>query len=332
MMEGLWSLLEVFIGLAFIYLLLSLLVSTLVEYAEMWLRKRGRLLYLGLLELLKNESNSNNNGLIENLYKNPLIYALYKGEPNRGGRIKRGNLPSYLPPNIFVLAFLDELNKNQQKHLSSATDITSLIEQTSLLPGKLKSSLNMVLSQVTDNDYNQAIKRLESWYTNSTDRVSGWYKKHTQWISLGISLVMVVMLNVDTLHISQALMVNSSLRTVILQSANQYISDAKNNVPNTKNTNKHEDSRQNPYQHVKELKTQLSALELPIGWNQVNWNELDIWKIGSKIIGWLLTTLAISFGAPFWFDVLNKFMSFRTAVKPKPDFTPESKQTPNTKT
>ncbi len=28
-------------------------------------------------------------------------------------------------------------------------------------------------------------------------------------------------------------------------------------------------------------------------------------------LGWLVTILAISLGAPFWFDVLNKFMNLR---------------------
>jgi len=309
-MEGLWSLLEVFIGLTFIYLLLSLLVSAFVEYSEMWLRKRGRLLYMGLLELLKNNES---NGLVEKLYKNPLIYSLYKGEPNQGGKIKRGNLPSYIPVNIFVLAFLDELNRSQQKHLRSATDITDLITHTPLLSAELKSSLNMVLTQVTDNDYNQAIKKLELWYANSTDRVSGWYKKHTQWLSLGISLIMIVMLNVDTLYISQALMVNSSLRAAVIQSADQYISAEENK---SQNTEKHQISRQNSSQHLQSLKAQLLALGLPISWDRIHWNKLDIWEKGSKIIGWLLTTIAVSFGAPFWFDVLNKFMSFRSSVKP----------------
>ena len=34
-----------------------------------------------------------------------------------------------------------------------------------------------------------------------------------------------------------------------------------------------------------------------------------------KWIGFILTAIAISLGAPFWFDLLNKFVSLRTAVK-----------------
>ena len=35
------------------------------------------------------------------------------------------------------------------------------------------------------------------------------------------------------------------------------------------------------------------------------------------LTGWLITTLALSLGAPFWFDTLNKFMVVRSTVKPK---------------
>lgn len=30
-------------------------------------------------------------------------------------------------------------------------------------------------------------------------------------------------------------------------------------------------------------------------------------------VGWTLTALAVSLGAPFWFDTLNRFMSIRSA-------------------
>ena len=35
-----------------------------------------------------------------------------------------------------------------------------------------------------------------------------------------------------------------------------------------------------------------------------------------KLVGLLVTGFAISQGAPFWFDVLNKFMVVRSTVKP----------------
>jgi hypothetical protein len=40
-----------------------------------------------------------------------------------------------------------------------------------------------------------------------------------------------------------------------------------------------------------------------------------------KLIGLLLTAVAASLGAPFWFDILNKFMNVR-AVGASPDEAP----------
>lgn len=34
-------------------------------------------------------------------------------------------------------------------------------------------------------------------------------------------------------------------------------------------------------------------------------------------LGWLITAAAISLGAPFWFDTLNRFMIVRSTIKPK---------------
>src|SRR6516165_8046853 len=47
------------------------------------------------------------------------------------------------------------------------------------------------------------------------------------------------------------------------------------------------------------------------------WPSNDGWRWVTKIVGLLLTVLAISLGAPFWFDLLNKFMVVRSTVKPR---------------
>lgn len=325
-MEGLSAILEVIIGLVFIYMVLSLLVSAVVEYLEMWLRKRGRLLRFGLLELLKDQRDAGGHEtLVDALYLNPLIYALYKGKPNAGRAMWGGNLPSYIPPNTFVLALIDELAKQRGSEddkagLNSAADIVALIENSPILPMSLRSALRVVLSQVQNNDYNRAIKKLEEWYDGATLRVSGWYKKHTQWLSMGIALVIAVAVNVDTLFITHSLMVNSSLRSAIVQSADSYLGEAAINGDGKKPApvcSSDEECNKQALIRLDALKTQLASLGLPIGWQSVDWNDLAAEERMSKLLGWLLTTIAISFGAPFWFDVLNKFMSFRSAIKPR---------------
>jgi hypothetical protein len=45
------------------------------------------------------------------------------------------------------------------------------------------------------------------------------------------------------------------------------------------------------------------------------WDSYDL--LYSHWLGWLLTAMAISLGAPFWFDTLNRLMVIRSTIKPQ---------------
>lgn len=73
---------------------------------------------------------------------------------------------------------------------------------------------------------------------------------------------------------------------------------------------------------------------LPIGWQgSISWLRTNLstnfWPTVGKLFerklpGWLLTGMAISLGAPFWFDLLNKFMVVRSTIKPQEKSQPEA--------
>jgi hypothetical protein len=50
-------------------------------------------------------------------------------------------------------------------------------------------------------------------------------------------------------------------------------------------------------------------------------------EIVSKLVGFLLTAFALSLGAPFWFDTLNKLINIRTAGR-APDEKPKNPEAP----
>jgi hypothetical protein len=73
---------------------------------------------------------------------------------------------------------------------------------------------------------------------------------------------------------------------------------------------------------------EIEKLGLPIGWTTKTNPEgtqpdsRQLWGLSPgrwilRVLGWLITALALSLGAPFWFDLLNKFMVVRATVKPK---------------
>ena len=49
------------------------------------------------------------------------------------------------------------------------------------------------------------------------------------------------------------------------------------------------------------------------------------------MIGWLITALAVSLGAPFWFDMLNKIIVVRSTVKPQEKSGTEASKDPQKK-
>ena len=65
---------------------------------------------------------------------------------------------------------------------------------------------------------------------------------------------------------------------------------------------------------------------LPLGWKR-SWHSYESYfetapkdatfSALTVLAGWIVTALAISFGAPFWFDTLNRFMVVRSTVKPQ---------------
>ena len=71
-------------------------------------------------------------------------------------------------------------------------------------------------------------------------------------------------------------------------------------------------------QHEQTAEKQLKELKLPIGWADHPKYPVteDAWGYTAPFLGWLMTALAATLGAPFWFDVLNKVMVIRSTVKP----------------
>src|SRR5258706_4045483 len=111
--------LEVAIGLAFVFLVLSLVVTAVTELLAGWRRWRATHLFKGLKNLLGNEE------LVTQLYSHPWITGLVQPalEKRAGFRklwyqLKRLVLPaspgpSYIPSNAFARALIDLVKTDQ---------------------------------------------------------------------------------------------------------------------------------------------------------------------------------------------------------------------------
>ncbi|MFT7120843.1 MAG: hypothetical protein ACJAZ9_001020 [Neolewinella sp.] len=67
------------------------------------------------------------------------------------------------------------------------------------------------------------------------------------------------------------------------------------------------------------LNNEIAEIRRPLGlgWEGVELSKLGLYEMATKFLGFVLTALAISMGAPFWFDLLKKLVNIRsTGARP----------------
>ena len=300
--------LEIAIGVIFIYLLLSLICSALNEWIARLLSLRSTTLEKGIQSLL-NEAKGGE--FTKKLYEHSLIKVFT--QPGWLDKLfKREPKPSYIPSRTFTLALLDTLGIAYSKKGLKGID--------KIQNNELRNSLQILLKEA-GHDLEKAIKNIESWFNDTMDRISGWYKRKVQLIILVLALLVSVMLNADTFMIANGISSNDTMRTAIVAFAQEVSkqplsADAKTSL-----------------KRIEEIQKNFQNIQLPIGWSKrpkkLPKDELYVrdprevpqgftgWLL--KVIGLLFTTIAISLGGPFWFDVLSKFINLRqTGGRPEP--------------
>ncbi len=316
------AILDVAIGIVFIYIILSMMCSAIREGIEAWLKTRAAYLERGIRELL---SDVNTGSLTKRLYEHPLIDPLYFGAyptnplaANPRWYSRGHNLPSYIPSRNFALALLDMAARGPS-NTAQADAGPMLADSVELSLASIRSGIqtlpNATLQRVVSmaintagNDLEKTIRNIEAWYDSAMDRVSGMYKRASQLVIFLLGLGLAVGFNINTIALADYLYGNPSVRQALVVQAE---SMAKNSVGT------HEDFEQ--------IQSKLAQTSLPIGWAQEDDNHAAqdaggapyVWHIFvAPALGWLLTAFAVTLGAPFWFDVLNKIMTFRTSIKP----------------
>jgi hypothetical protein len=272
------TILDVAIAIVFIYLLVSLVVSAINEFIAALLKSRAKNLSKGIQALLQDPSQA---GWVARLYQHPLIQSL--SSPN--------SKPSYIPSRAFALALLDLIAPATADGARTLADLKTGMAN---LPQPLQRTLTNLLDEA-QHDVERLKTQIEIWFNNGMDRASGWYKRKTQWIQFFLGLSLVILLNIDSVHIGRTLFaVNSPLRASLVESAKSFVAQ-----PGGTN------------RPMKDVVEAISTASLPIGWSELP--RRDQWL--TMILGWLITAFAVSLGAPFWFDLLNKFVNVRASGK-----------------
>lgn len=337
---------DILISLFLIFALFSGLVSGVSEIISQILEMRGRVLFEGIAMLLgelegsskirrwsglvdssikvkvidKNAKESKTElvpraGLTKAVYSHPLIDTL--SQP--------GSKPSYINPSCFSEALTQTLSSG-----GSLADLRKSLDDRVTPLGQL---FGPMLDQA-NGDINQFKAQVEAHFTLVMDRVGGWYKRRSQAIMFVIGLLLAILLNVDTIYISKQFGANPALVAQLVQTANN-INEKTSSIAKDPNVSQEDiNSVKALEEKVSTLTKQLNTFDsiaLPVGWNnacnsdkpsficRLTGNHLNSSE-GQDFffLGWLLTALAATLGAPFWFDAISKLFAIRgTGVKPE---------------
>jgi hypothetical protein len=300
---------NLFIGLALTFGTMGLAVSTITEGIASFMKLRANTLLAGLKDIL------NDNDNLTGLAGAVLMHGGVNPQaPNtlKPAAITRHTTPPYIQPQDFALAMIDILQA-KDPNLSLSAGIAKLddAQLTPLFKGMLDRATTAGVTDI------KAFRNsLANWFNNAMDQVSGDYKRKTQWISLLIGLALAVLMNVDSLAIARALWSDPQLTMSLTSAGSPAPTDAATSIIN------------------------LNAAGFPFGWGQEctlpapnagapmppdpcagpqGGNGLpvpNVWSLLVKVLGWALTATAALFGAPFWFDLLQRFIQLRGTGTP----------------
>jgi hypothetical protein len=236
---------------------------------------------------------------------------------------------------------IDDLlkGKDAPRGKDAFADLQRGIAALSVISPEVNQTLNALLLNLEEyigekeSKLAKARQNVERWFDDSMDRVSGVFKRYSQWMALVIGFIIALILNVDSIDLTLYLWREPTVRQVLAQNAASF------QLPES-------EMETNPEEALRAFRQQFTGLSLPIGWGinrssegtaflddncrlfpgtgqtfgvpvpvtpfcfvppqSTNQNNLAV-----KLAGIFITALAARQGAPFWFDILKRVVNLR---------------------
>lgn len=341
-----FGILDLVIGVIFIYFLLSIICSSAVELFLSFRRTRAKVIAKWLRTVFDMEAiDSHGAPMLKSNGKPKTLGEAIMDHCMTTALTKEGVSTAYISAQNFVSALLDKITISASSEKSddnvllppeNIEQYIAAIKQSKVISGELKrvilafayqAKASEPLRQNVTTDKPGSIQsrmddfriRLEHWYDLNADRLTGTFKRTKVWpLNILLAIIVTITINVDSVAITRYLYYHK-------EEAKEFADNAERTIENYKERLTQTSGESNPDldQNTARLKADVDSLlstvpeDLPLGWTS---NDKTTWK--THIVGWIATILAIIMGAPFWFDLLNKVSNLR-ATGPKPDPTKE---------
>lgn len=335
------TIIEVALGLMFLYALLSLVTTSVTEGFANLFSTRERALKRWLAHMLGDtwvDARGRKQGIAKDLLNHPIIRGL----------AAQGSSTDYIPTPLFTKALLEVLappdDKERRMRPDTYEELHAMVHDIEESAPLRRVLLNLCTN--TRRDLGEAERNIEMWFEASMERLSSHYGRRSQITAFVFATLVTVVGNADSLMIANALWSNSELRLSIARQAVGFDEqmrapgeDEEDEDASSDGTDE-EDAPAEPTaaetedegeaeategegsgrkisdeQLIAELETIQAIDGFPFGWSldpvdrRSPPNNLFDWLM--KLIGFGITILATTLGAPFWFGLLSRVINLR---------------------
>lgn len=315
------AIIDVIIGLFFLYALLALVNSALVEAVNRLLDQRGACLMRALRQLFLPVStgDATQGVALRDLGERILESSALQSISRAPGA--KETLPSYISPSQFADTVVYELldgkipgsAAQEMDELKTAID---RIDKGNPFRGQMVSALRQATQASQDAAaqiaaFRKGVEQVFDQYARLSQEL---FKRNVQKFSLLFAFLICAALNADTIAIGKRLAVDKTLRESIANQTVKLVLDEK------------QLGKLNRTEQLSSLTSENSTVFnnlslFPLGWGTVAEGSLPAPKLCNrpggtfwanrlnwleKLAGILVTAFAVSLGAGFWFDLLQQ--------------------------
>jgi hypothetical protein len=328
--------LDILLGLSVVMLMVSLIVTVLTEATANLLQMRGKHLLEGVIGLLKQVDRDVPDHVINAIATTILTHPLIRSKGSRYGTvIHREELtklvlelaadegPQRLAPEI-----LAELRAMLRRN--GIADPNQTLEGVRTVALKLELahpelSNNLRYSTAFLQEANSRfLAKINGWFDQTIDRVSDRFTRATRIVTFCGSLLVALVLQLDTAQLVNRLSEDSNLRGDLVKQAMTI--DRDNLAPSAERSPALLPTLSDPDRKRLRSLVQDDIIEFPTSIRE--W--IGRWTLDNflmKLLGITLTATLLSLGAPFWYSALKNLIRLRSLIAQKDDEQRETRQT-----
>jgi hypothetical protein len=301
--------LDVGIGMVLVYFVLGLIASGATDIIRQIFNFRARTLRRGLEALLDTST----------------LELFHKVRTRiQGAGSKDDARQDYIPSRSLALALIAEVEEQAGSAVGPDSQFEHLAAKLETLARQADNrnfSALAVAVRSAGKETGKAVKAVQDWFDDAFQTMAAWRKRRSQWIVVIVSAVVAVVLNADTVLISRSLWQDTGLRAKLVALAEKSeeldsLYKLSSLAPDSSTADTTQEEAVVLTGEGKRVVRQFLDLPVPLGWSQRNLPTTFYgWLL--KIVGLLATALAVSLGAPFWYDILRKLLGMRKTLKRK---------------